>query len=172
MRTGCRVAAYTILEMTIAMLLAAITIGITYTAFSMIGQSYKRFDKDNKEHASFVLVDKLLQKDIQGAVLVSSTLEGIDIRDSNGSISYKFTVDYILRDQYEISRDTFHIPNRDMRVLFENEEIRTEGLPVDHIAFFVTLNSREFPLVYHKYYSSTELIQLQQLKSQEPYASN
>lgn len=167
MRAGFRVAAYTILEMTIAMLLAAITIGITYTAFSMIGQSYKRFDKDNKEHASFVLVDKLLQKDIQGAVLVSSTLEGIDIKDGKGNIRYIFTADYILRDQYEVSRDTFYIPNRDLRILFENEEVTTEGRPVDHIAFFAALNSLEFPLVYHKYYSSTELIQLQQLiKSQ------
>ncbi|PRY48077.1 hypothetical protein B0I27_11611 [Arcticibacter pallidicorallinus] len=163
MRAGYRVAAYTILEMTIAMLLAAITIGITYTAFSMIVQSYRRFDKDNEEHASFVLVDKLLQKDIQAAVLVSSTFEGIDIKDSEGSIRYIFTADYILRDQYEVSQDTFYIPNRDLRALFENEEATTEGRPVDHIAFFATLKSQEFPLVYSKHYSSSELIQLQQL---------
>ncbi|WP_407427537.1 hypothetical protein [Arcticibacter sp.] len=167
MRAGFRVAAYTILEMTIAMLLAAITIGITYTAFSMIGQSYRHFDKDNKEHTSFVLVDKLLQKDIQGAVLVSSTSEGIDIKDSKGNIRYIFTADYILRDQYEVSRDTFYIPNRDLRALFENEEVMTEERLVDYIAFFATLNSREFPLVYRKYYSSTELIQLQKLIKSE-----
>lgn len=163
MRAGFRVAAYTILEMTIAMLLAAITIGITYTAFSMIGQSYKRFDKDNEEHASFVLVDKLIQKDIQGAVLVSSTLEGIDIKDSKGNISYIFTADYILRDQYQVSQDTFYIPNHDLSVFFENEEVTMEGRPVDHIAFFADLNSLQFPIVYHKQYSATELIQSQQL---------
>lgn len=163
MKFGFRVAAYTILEMTIAMLLAAIAIGITYTALSMVSSSYKRFDQNNKELAALVLVNRLLRSDIQRAALVSGSAEGVDIKDSTGTISYKFAEGYILRDQYQTGRDTFYVPNSNLRVFFENKEVTAEGLPLDQITFSGTLGSLPVPFVFHKHYSSTELIQLQDL---------
>src|SRR5882724_100995 len=102
-----KIPAFTIMEVTITMLISAIVIGITYTAFSIIARSYQSFDSNHKDMAVVLRLDELLQKDFNRAEIVMKDTDGIALKDSSRIIRYRFNPDYVLR--IGIVADTFKV---------------------------------------------------------------
>lgn len=150
-----RLQAFTILEVTIAMLLAAIVIGISYTAYTMMSRSYQEYDDRNEKVAEFVLLNKLLRRDISNAEKIVRSPEGINLEGPEGSIIYSFSEEYITRNQYSVKTDTFKVSNSDLITSFEEKEVTEEGM-IDRISFTGVLQERKVPLVYVKTYSAEE----------------
>ncbi len=151
-----RLSAFTILEVTIAMLLAAITIGIAYTAYTVVGRSYSEYDRRNKKTAEFVLLNKLLKKDIVESEKALQLGEGISLESAQGTIQYAFSPDFITRNQHELQTDTFYVKNNSLLMTFEDKPTE-EGKLTDKVSFIADLEGRSITLIFSKQYSSEEL---------------
>ncbi|MEO7215181.1 hypothetical protein [Mucilaginibacter sp.] len=147
--------AFTIMEVTITMLLAAILIGITYATYNIISKSYISFSRKNDDMQVFLQLDKLLRKDFAHSGIILKTEEGLFMTDTNGTISYQITPDYTLRTQ--IRTDTFKVSTQQMTGSFEGAATSTDSL-VDDLSITVFYQGEKIPYHYHKQYSSADLV--------------
>jgi prepilin-type N-terminal cleavage/methylation domain-containing protein len=155
------VKAFTIIEVTIAMLISAIVIGITYAVFSVINQSYNSFNKKNEHMAEVLLLDKLLRKDFEHAVLIIKDTSGIAFQSPDKSVRYKFDTAYVVRIG-QIS-DTFKVKTDTINASFENEIVNDpasskEENRLDQLDLSIVLQNEKITYHYHKIYSSVNLI--------------
>jgi hypothetical protein len=136
------------------MLIAAIVIGITYTAYSMISRSYLSFKEKNDRIAVLNRVDQLLKRDFERAEVISGSGNTVLIRNDSAPVRYEFTPKAVIRTSGLI--DTFKVNTADVRLAFEGKTMTdaTEQM-IDELAFSV---SETIPYHYHKTYSSFNLI--------------
>jgi type II secretory pathway component PulJ len=156
-----KIQAFTIMEVTITMLISALVIGITYTAFSIITRSYHSFDSKHQDMAVVLRLDELLQKDFNHAEIVLKDTDGIALRDSSRTIKYRFNQDYILR--VGITVDTFKVKSDSVSTIFENNTVNETGPSqeanrLDELGLNIILQNEKIPYHYHKIYSSANLI--------------
>jgi len=153
--------AFTIMEVTIAMLISAIVIGITYTVYSIISRSYNSFNTKNEEMAVVIRLDELLQKDFDRSECISKDTAGITFQTANNNlVKYKFDRDYVLR--IGLITDTFNVNPDTVNTFFETNAVdeigeRAEKNRVDELN--LTLTSQNGKITYHylKVYSSENL---------------
>lgn len=152
-----RVKAYTILELTIAMLIAAILIGITFTAYGIVSKSYGLFKAKNEAVARLGQLDHLLSRDFNNAELIESDRGHLQIHQSGASeIEYEFGNAFIVRKS--ISIDTFKIANSNLKFLNQREDISGQGGRIDELSFTINFQNVTIPFHYRKQYSSENLI--------------
>jgi hypothetical protein len=145
-----------IIEVTVSMLLAAISIVIAYTSYRIVSGSYRQFDSKNKKISEFLLADKLIKKDMSVCTKAIRTENGMSLLDAQGEIRYAFYPDYILRDQYHLHTDTLLLRSAGLTTVFENQEVFEDQL-IDKIHFEVSVEDRSIELTYLKNYSADEL---------------
>jgi type II secretory pathway component PulJ len=151
-----KIPAFTLMEVTIAMLIAAIAIAMTYTAYRIISGTYSSYAKKQDRVAAFSLADRLLKNDFLGADHIIKTTEGVDFKSGNGLISYQFKDSLMLRSQHVLQTDTFKFPLKTVCLTFENmeAEVATE---VDQLEYETSLEAQPITLTYKKRYSSQNL---------------
>jgi Tfp pilus assembly protein PilE len=157
-----QVKAFTIMEITVVMLISAIVIGIAYTAFNIINQSYHSFQQKNEDIAVLVRLDELLRKDFARANTVSKTTNGIFVKIGTDSVSYEFESDFTVRTSS--ITDTFKLNAQDVVTSFEAGPITainpvTEQNRIDELDFSILFENEKIPYSYHKQYSSANLIE-------------
>ena len=153
-----KISAYTLLEVTIAMLLAAITIGICYTAFTLMNQYYAEIKNRKDQVGEILLLQQLMSRDIEQATLIKKQTDGIKISYDTVDISYHFAADFITRDYQQIKIDTIKIAAAALDLRFENREAVNDGL-LDEIVFICKRKNKSFPMHFKKTYSATNLFQ-------------
>ncbi|MFD2162271.1 type II secretion system protein J [Paradesertivirga mongoliensis] len=158
MRINSKLNAFTIIEVTVSMLLATISIVIAYTAYRVVSNSYRQFDKKNKTISEFTLTDKMLKRDISLSTKVLRATDGFLLTMPEGEVRYQFQPDYILRNQYNLRTDTLFIRSSELLSVFEQKEV-FEGDLVDKISFKIALEDKTIPLSYTKKYSAEELFE-------------
>jgi len=157
-----KVKAFTILEVTITMLITGLLIGITYTSYSIVVQSYKAFSVKNDEIAVLVTLDHLLKRDFDKAEIIYKTQDGLMFKQDNQIVNYEFMPDYILRSSARI--DTFKVQTQAIITTFVNMPINEvqeteEQNRVDGLGFTIIYKTEQIPYLYHKQYSSVTLMQ-------------
>jgi Tfp pilus assembly protein PilE len=157
-----RVKAFTILEVTITMLIAGLLIGITYTSYSIIVKSYRSFTLKNDDMAVLVSLDHLLKRDFERAEVIVKDHDGIVLTANDKVIRYGFKPDYIIRSSTRV--DTFKVQTQNVTTIFENAEINEvqeteEQNRIDELGFTLLFQNQKIPYHYHKLYSSVNLIQ-------------
>ena len=157
-----KVKAFTILEVTITMLITALLIGITYTSYSIIVKSYHSFTAKNEELAVLATLDHLLKRDFEQAEAVFKNQDGIVLLSDSKTLKYEFKPDYIIRSGIRI--DTFKMQTQDVNSMFENVPLNEvqeteEQNRVDELSFILIFQNEKIPYHYYKLYSSVNLIQ-------------
>ncbi|HWZ34687.1 MAG TPA: hypothetical protein VNW51_00930 [Mucilaginibacter sp.] len=154
--------AFTIMEMVVAMLLAAIAIGLTYTVFSIFTQTYSGYTRKNQLLAVPVRVEQLLGRDFDQAINILRTDSGLICESDQRPIIYQFSRNYILRKQ--IVSDTFKVNMDQFETFFEKlPVIETDSTDaksrIDELKLKLSVENQ--PVTYHflKLYSSANLIQ-------------
>lgn len=152
---------FTIMEVTIAMLLSAIVIGLTYTVFSLVTRSYQSYQTGHREMATVLSLDGLLRRDFDRAELILKDTDGIVLISKNNIIKYRFYPDYVLRKGIAI--DTFRLKTDSIAMSFEGKtidgsETSAEDSRLDELDMQLTLQKEKIPYYYHKIYSSANLI--------------
>jgi hypothetical protein len=151
-----KVACFTLVEVTIAMLLASIAISITYTAYSIVAKLYFNYTVKQKKISDLTLINKLLSIDFMAAEKIFRTPEGFQLDSRQGNVRYIVTNDFIVRDQFSLRTDTFiiSIPRKDY--YFEKQEVESTGI-IDEVHISVGILGYVIPLKYFKQYSSQDL---------------
>ena len=155
-----RVPAFTIMEVTIAMLLSAIVIGITYTVFTIVTRSYRDYQLKHEKMAVVLRLDELLRKDFDRADIIMKDTDGIAMKNKMQLTKYRFYGDYVLRVGTTV--DTFKVKTDSVVSSFENQMITTdasgEQSRVDQLDVLIILEKEKIPYYYYKIYSSVNLI--------------
>jgi len=156
-----RIKAFTILEVTITMLVAALVMGITYSAYSIIIKSYGAFNKKNQDMAVVVRLDEWLKKDFSRAEIILKDTAGIALNSPDRHIKYRFDPDVIIRT--EIRSDTFKVKTDSLVFSFEGFPVNENGLTdeqnrLDDLDLVILFQGEKIPYHYHKLYSSVNLI--------------
>ncbi|MES2113017.1 MAG: prepilin-type N-terminal cleavage/methylation domain-containing protein [Bacteroidota bacterium] len=157
-----KVKAFTIMEVTITMLISAVLIGIAYTSYSIIIKSYNSFNDKNNKLAVLYNLDHLLKRDFDQAAIISKDQSDIAIKKDNVLITYKFYADFVTRKGASI--DTFKVQTDGLITNFENAPVI--GLAgsgnlkrVDELLFNVQFDKEKIPYHYTKVYSSENLVE-------------
>jgi len=157
-----RLQAFTIMEVTVAMLLTGLAIGITYAVYSIVLQSYSAYGAKNDNINVLFNLDHILKRDFDRADTIIKDTAGLSMKIGSQTIKYAFYPDFITRESTKI--DTFKVQTQDWITAFENvplNELQThpEQNRVDELNFRLILNSDTIPYHYYKLYSSENLIQ-------------
>lgn len=169
-----RLPAFTIMELTVSMLLSALVISITYTALTLVTRSYQSFSQKNEELAGLVRLDELLKRDFLAASSIYKTESGIALPGAapdGTQVSYAFGSEAILR-RTTLVADTFKVASTAVQLLFEGQEVRQEaedqtatadGAPleaarIDEFNLELLYKEEKYPYHYDKRYSSENLI--------------
>jgi len=158
-----QVKAFTIMEMTVAMLISAVVIAFTYTAYSILSRSYITFVRKNNDMEAIIQLDRLFRKDVSRAAAVYRTENGIALKDSSNTISYEINEIGVIRKA--IVSDTFKVQVSQSLATFENRPIATSADDtganlIDDFSFTLLFRNEKIPYHYHKTYSSANLIQI------------
>ncbi|MGN8072590.1 hypothetical protein [Mucilaginibacter sp. 22184] len=153
--------AFTIMETILVMVVTAILIGFSYSAYLLISRSYQSFNTKNKHMMTVLQLDKLLKKDFIQARLITLEDRHLIFHGDSMVTDYEFQPDYILRTRG--LTDTFYVQSTAPVTAFE--ELRSDSTQtgsdntVDDLQLTVFLQKQKIPYHYHKLYSSENLFQ-------------
>jgi len=156
-----RIRAFTIIEVTIAMLISAMVIGITYSIFLIVSRSYQSFNTKNDTMAVVLKLDELLRKDFDRSLAVWKDTSGIEIQYPGNRVRYKFDTAYVVR--IGVRTDTFKVKTDTVNISFENQpidelKIIKEQNRIDQLDVSLLFQKGKITYHYHKVYSSANLI--------------
>jgi len=162
-----KIEAFTILEVTITMLIAGIVISIAYTAYGIISKSFLEFKSKNEDMAMIANIDHLLKRDFDRADMILSGNSGIELRQYGKSvIYYEFANAYIVRKS--ITTDTFKVVSRDVKMYFEHQAMNSSedmdttdagSNRIDELSFMIDYKDETISCHFYKQYSSVNLMQ-------------
>ena len=153
-----KIEAYTLMELAIAMLLAAIWMSICYTAYQMVGDYFHAFQKKNATAEEVLTLRRTMEKDIAKGRYLIRTAEGFSITGDSLNITYQFADTAILRKLENLRTDSFHVISVETRFRFEEREA-LEMDTVDHISFKLKMeNQQMIPVTIGKFYSAHDLL--------------
>jgi prepilin-type N-terminal cleavage/methylation domain-containing protein len=158
-----RIKAFTLMEVVISMIIAALVITIAYTAYQIIHRSYQAYQLKNTQMAVLLRLDERLKKDFSRSVLISQTTEGLAFTDSSGTVRYTFSEGSVIRQGILV--DTFKVITQDISLQFEGKalaaaaEEEPESNRIDELSFNGLYADEIIPYHYHKQYSSENLIE-------------
>lgn len=152
-----KVNAFTLMEVTVAMLVSAICITICYTAYGIVTNYYAVFQEKNEKAAMTTGLKQVLEKDFLRADLVVSTDSGLKVSQDSVAIIYTFDQEKVVRELQGLHTDTFKIATSRPEFKFENQTI-VESDTIDELSFKVPLGKGlNAPISIRKIYSSTNL---------------
>lgn len=152
-----KINAYTLMEVTVAMLLSTLTITICYSAYGIINSYFNSFQQKNTMSSELLSLKHTLDRDAERSDYVFKTANGFEFSQDSAKIAYAFTNHYILRQLNDLHTDTFKIQLKEMKSYFEGKEMN--GLDtIDQINFkLIVPNDIAISMQINKYYSATDL---------------
>lgn len=172
------VPAFTVMEVTISMLVAAIVVAMAYSAYGIIVRSWLGFTEKNQQMAVVLRLDELLRRDLEKATLVEQEQGGIAIGGGERFVHYQIGPEQVLR--IGSITDTFKIKPLNFQACFEGKALEMnqehsefgyalsqgsgmgadskEGPLIDEITFSVSLQNAIVPFHYKKKYSAESLL--------------
>ncbi|MDB5008616.1 MAG: hypothetical protein JWP45_3009 [Mucilaginibacter sp.] len=153
--------AFTILELTVTMLITALLIGITYTSYSIIVKSYRSFTLKNEDMGILISLDHVLKRDFDLADVILKTSDGLTLKSDQKIVKYTFNPDFITRES--VKTDTFKVETQLVQTSFETILVNDiqdaeEQNRLDDLTFSLLYQNEKIPYHYHKNYSSINLI--------------
>lgn len=159
MRNKHRVPAFTIMEITVVMLISAIVVAITFTAYSMVSRAYNTYLEKRNRMAELIRLDELLHRDFRHAQQVLRQENTVLFSDSGRQMTYRFEPEQIIRQSTIV--DSFKVKATELTYSFDSQNTgeTLEPVRIDELSFKVQGEQETFPYHYTKRYSSANLIQ-------------
>lgn len=157
-----RVKAYTIMELTVGMLIAALVITMTYTVFNIVSLSFSEFTKKHDHLASLLRLDELLRRDMRISKDLRGSGNDLYIFVDTSVIHYSFVPKRVIRQA--LRTDTFNINSDHIEMRFEKQLLQSEYSNgdslkrIDEVSFLINDGKQSVPYHYHKIYSAVNLI--------------
>jgi hypothetical protein len=162
MKNKNRIAAFTIMELTVAMLISAIAIGLMYSAYAIISKSYLSFVDRNSNTSTLALLDRRLNRDIDKAEIIYRDSNMVTMRSNKDTVIYRFQADRVIRQK--LLADTFKVSTESFITSFESipvegNQFNGEEKKIDDLQIVLLADGQKIPYHYHKSYSSVNLFQ-------------
>ncbi|SMD08464.1 prepilin-type N-terminal cleavage/methylation domain-containing protein [Pedobacter africanus] len=153
-----RIKAFTLFELVLGMLLAAIVIGMAYYASSIFMRIYDSYSKGSYAQSELVLFKKVVSKDVERAARLDVRNDELLLKDPQGEtvLSYTFASEYALRRGAAV--DTFKLDNLQVRSSFEGN-VQESGL-TDLLVFSFRYAGEPAVFTVRKQYSAKDLFEL------------
>lgn len=151
-----KVASFTLIELTVAMLIASIAISVTYTAYTIVANLYQDYITKQEQISHITLLSKLLRVDILTAEKMVRTPQGFVCESPGGKVCYTVSKNYVIRDQLALSVDTFRIPVLKEGYYLNKQPVEFQGI-VDEVNLSIGTSPYVIPFKYFKQYSSQNL---------------
>nr|WP_233166977.1 hypothetical protein [Pedobacter sp. ASV2] len=150
--------AFTLMEVTVAMLLSAICITICFTAYGLIQNYYSNFRIKNETSAQLTDLKLVMDKDFLKSRYVIKTDEGLKLKNDSTELSYVFDEHKILRIIPGLHTDTFFVELKDKEFYFEGKSAGVADT-VDFLNLGIKLkgSSTALNLQISKNYSAVDL---------------
>ncbi len=129
-----KINAYTLLEVTIGMLLSALVISICYKVYDITSLYYRELQIKQRLAGDITELKHILERDFLAATAIIGNQKGIIVETPNGAISYAFDEQNVVRVQTGIHADTFKV-NPTRPVFMFEENIIAEPDTIDMLLF-------------------------------------
>lgn len=144
------------MELTIALLVGAIVLGIAYNSMDIFNRLYHRYLRTNEINYQFILFDRMFKRDLDRAEVVFSAVSGLSLQTFDDKrIRYEWREDLVLRFRPGAEADSFHIRSEIQSLSFE--EMDRAGLTdavVDRIELVLYKENEVIDAVYRKPYAA------------------
>lgn len=152
-----KIKAYTLMEVTVAMLLSAICISICYSAYQIITGYYTSFHQKNKIASEVLFLRHSLEGDFLKSKLVMRNEAGIVLQIDRTKVYYAFNENAIVRKLDTLPADTFELKTGNFKTYFEQQEL-VEGGRIDQLNFSIFLAEKlAVPIQVNTFYSAQDL---------------
>ncbi|MDO3645221.1 hypothetical protein [Mucilaginibacter sp. L3T2-6] len=147
------------MEVTIAMLLTAIVIGITYTVYMLVAKEYNAYTVKHEKISTILLFDRTLRRDVLLSLSICPTDSGIRFVKSKDTVFYEVKLGFIIRNS--LKKDTFKMDASVLNLRFEGADISatagSDTTLIDEIRLNIQLENTPVIYTYRKQYSSENL---------------
>jgi len=152
--------AFTLMELTIAMLISAISIGMAFYMLQYFQKLFISQQRKRQERFSYALFRHLIQQDLSAATWLKATENGFICTDDNGDINYYLDPKFIVRNQYNIHKDTFLIKTVSFDTAPKLQNLHSQDI-TDHVNLRTEFEHTEHPFEYIKIYSAQQLLEIE-----------
>lgn len=160
MKTG-KLKAFTLMEISMVMLLSALVIGIAYRCLDILTNQYRSFTQKNAYITQLSILDGLLSRDFVKSDTVFTTGNGIRCCSPGKTIVYMMQPDCIIRT--DILRDTFFAA-QEAHFFFKDEKLNFPAGMIDKLVIQFGKDQNSFTTSYTKYYAADVLMNIKQIK--------
>lgn len=152
-----KLSAYTLMEITVAMLLSAIVISVCYTAYGLIDNYYQTFRLKNESHDQVLALRHVLIKDFASHSIIIAGDNGIELIGDSIRVGYVFEEGQVIKEIKNVHTDTFRLSPSSLILKFDGKEIKA-GDTINELDFFVQIDKGvEIPMNFRRVYSAVQL---------------
>lgn len=150
--------AFTLFELVLGMLLAAIVIGMAYYASTIFMRIYESYSKSSYAQSELILFKKVLSKDVERATVINFMNDELLLKGQEDELllSYTFSRQYALRRGAVV--DTFKLQGLQARAGFEGTPQESGVADVLVLSFIYEGIPAAF--MVRKHYSAKDLFEL------------
>lgn len=151
-----RIKSFTLIEMVLAMLFAAIVVGMAYTSITILSRLYESYRLKRSTEADMQLINQAMTRDFSISSLIEISKNQIDLKDSSGAITlhYRIVENYLLR-LAAVKTDSIKMDKLAFRGSFEGSEVQ-QGV-IDQIVLSFKNDELPTTIRIRKDYSAVEL---------------
>lgn len=151
-----KIRAFTLLEVTIAMLISAICVSICYVVFGIISKSFIDFKNKQQHTYTIQTLKSVLEKDVYKSHLAFKSSDTLNLISKDINISYFFGDQEIIRFANSKS-DTLKINYSALKFEFEGQTIYDSDT-IDAVSFVVEFSGdKQAVLQVNKRYAASDL---------------
>ena len=153
-----KINAYTLMEITVSMLLAAICISVCYSAYGLINNYFNAFKKKNVLNQEVLTLNGTMDRDFLKANYIIRTADGMSIESPNQLIHYHFVGQEVIRSVSGLRTDSFHLSPVNTFFSFRGHEVN-ELDTIDQVSLYINIDGkRKISIAKNKQYSACDLL--------------
>lgn len=151
-----KIKAFTILELSVVMVISGIVFGIAFSAYNIILKQFQEYKNGNEKIMEISTVSAVLNKDFSEADEIRNSQGGLNVIAREGSqIIYRFEDGGLLRKANQTEDRFENISN--VKITFRGIDVPENNGLVDEVYF--ELWKETFSLQLKKYYAADKLIE-------------
>lgn len=159
-----RLAAFTLVELSVVMLLTAIVTTIAFLTLSILQGSLGKFKKDSDALIQMELLHRLLSQDMAQSIEVVSDENGIRTIGKKGLAIYQFHSEGVWRQKAGLT-DSFYFETSMLKKKFQGTEMQLPDQLLDELTFEAYHKKETFPFVFHKMYGADVLMRVEKAQT-------
>jgi hypothetical protein len=161
-----KVNAFTIMELTVTMLITTVIVAIAFTAFGLVQRYESVFIHKNEDISSFLLLDRLTREDFRRSHFVLASDSGLLFKYDNKIVKLIIGPQSVIRIANRI--DTFSVNATNVKLALHNQTVSgsdaSSGILIDELTFTSLYKNEVIDWYYHKDYSAEQLLDSTYLK--------